>query len=134
MSCKSKVLLILFSVISIFDTCRAAAKGVDLNQRLEVKEKSLQEDLEQFYEDQAHLLPHRNNETVLRPVPGFGQILAQVWNPNEWASMIAQLGSQVPYPTNLIIGFPLDWISQFFDTGRLSNVTLTPSVPNNNAR
>lgn len=109
-------------VIGLASFCHNAPTGeVELSSNSELRQPK-EEDLEQFFEDQAHLLPFKNNNTApAQPSYNLGQIISQVMNPFEWSSLLSQLGLQRPDTTTVqavVVGVPLDLLSQFTGFGR----------------
>lgn len=104
----------------------APIQKTDSDPVIEIKQTtSHDDDVEQFYKDQEHLLPFRKNDTTPVAQQGnLGQIITQVWNPNGWIAILSQFGIQRPDFTTIqgiIIGLPFEFINQFVDVNRLAH-------------
>ena len=123
------LVVIMITMVNSYPLQTQTTKEVNLTSQLEVKDKPLQEDIDQFFLDQGHLLGHKTNETdqngsgwITMPIDAtalitqliaFDQLLQQYglpsMNPNQMGMMF--------------ISMPMGWITQLMNYDRISNVT-----------
>lgn len=71
----------------------SGAPAMELMDQPETKQRPLQDDVEEFYKDQEHLVPYRQNDTSTNPTAGgIWTSMSQFWNIHELLAILAQFG------------------------------------------
>jgi hypothetical protein len=123
----AKSTVVLLVVIALVDSYPLQTQTSD---EPEVKEQTLQEDLDQFFLDQEHLASIKANgsESGSSGISWPPQLpLDTLFNQFiTFQQLLEQYGLTSFDPTQMgtiFISLPMDWISQFINSGREVNVT-----------
>lgn len=82
---------ILLALLLIAIIC-SGAPTTEINQQ-DMKQQPLEEDMDEFYKDQEHLVPYRHNGTwTATPGGGIWTTVTQFWNINELLAILARFG------------------------------------------
>lgn len=146
---KRSVAVVAIIVFLVFMLARASChpveskptKEVNLSTELEIKQKPLQENIDQFFSDQEHLSGHKSNETAegggswaMLP-DNVGNFISQVMDMSVWSQILSQLGVPILDPTQfgiMFINAPVGRMSQMLNSGCLVANATRPLVLWNN--
>ena len=115
---RQRVALVCILTLSLVALICSSAPAMEADQLVEMKQRPLQDDVDEFYKDQEHLVPYRQNDTsTAPPAGGIWTSLTQFWNINELLAILTQFGLPIKsfrcergqcYPLELPVRFQED--------------------------
>jgi hypothetical protein len=131
-------ILVVIKIIEVDSYPVQTTKEVDLSSQLDVKEKPLQEDIDQFFLDQDHLIAHKANGTEQSSGSGWStgpvDVTGLITQLIAFDQLLQQYGLPSMNPSQMgmmFISMPMGWISQYMNSDRGSNLTRPMTLMDN---